>query len=430
MLLPDRFLRYRPGKSSGHVDRVLRCLVRSAYRNVPFYRRAWDAASVDPQAVKRRDDLGLLPITTRNALAGVAEGERLHQKVSVESCFHTSTSGYLGVPLTVHMSRVEALWRKVMLLRAFGQYGALRWPLRLADVGPMVPTRGQGLEQRLKLVQVLRLPATLSPAELARRLQRFRPHLVEGYPTCLEVLAEELAGPGKSYTQPRLVVSRGEVLHSGTRELLSQVFACRVADLYSCEEGGNLAWECPEQTGLWHVNTDTCVLEVVDDAGAPVEPGVRGRLLLTNLFNLTMPFIRCELGDLGTLGREGTCACGAQGPTLTSIEGRDDDLLTTPGGERLSPRLVANTVFNSLRKEGEPHAVTGNVRQFQIAQRSRCELALRVVLANPDDLTEANQAARALEHVLSGMTCRVEPVSELPRAPGGKLKKVVVERSD
>jgi len=426
----DRWMRFKLRKAYRDVDRAIRYVVRSAYRNVPFYKKTWDAAGTDPEGVRGQKYLDRLPATLRRVLAGVPERERRHQGAETDRCFRTSTSGYLGIPLTIYMGRTEALWRRLTFFQALCRYGKLPFPLRLADVGPMVPAHRAGTEQKFKLVQLLRLPATLPPEEMARHLWAFRPHVVEGYPTCLAILAEEMVRSGRSTPKPRLVVSRGELLHDSTRELLRCVFSSPVADLYNCEEGGNMAWECPKHPGLWHVNQDTCALEVVDADGVPVPPGAVGRVLLTSLFNHTMPFIRYELGDRATAGPVDRCTCGVQGPSLTSIEGRDDDFLIAPDGRRLSPRLVANTVLNSLREASDPSTVTRGVRQFQIVQLGPDELVLRVVLANPDRPEEADRAARALERAFQGTTCRVEQVSKLPRAPGGKLKKVIAARTD
>ncbi len=170
--------------------------------------------------------------------------------------------------------------------------------------------------------------------------------------------------------------------------------------------------------------TPVC-LEVVDDGGEPVPPGTEGRLLLTNLFNHTMPFIRYELGDRGTRGPFTRCACGAQGTTLASIAGRDDDFLVAPDGRRLSPRLVANTVFNVLREKTDLTQVADAIHQFQVVQESERELRLRVVLGSAEGRQKAASAARALEELMSGTSFRVDEEDEIARSPGGKLKKVI-----
>lgn len=426
--MTGRWGRFKLGKTPPDVDRAVRCTVMNAYNNVPHYRAAWDAANLRPKEVRGAGDLGRLPVTARHAISNVPQEDRLHRRVNRERCVSSSTSGYLGIPLTVHMSRAEALWRKLTLLQAMGRYARVRPPLRQAEVGSMVPRHGKSIEERMGIVRIARLPATLSPADMAARLTTFHPGVVKGYPTCLASLAEYLAAHPSLEVRPHVVISGGEVLHEATREVLSRVFGCPVVDLYSCEEGGNLAWECPQNPGLWHVNQDTCVLEVVDERNEPVPPGTEGKVLLTSLFNWTMPFIRYELGDRAIRGPAERCVCGIEGTTLASIAGRDDDFLVGPDGRRLSPRLVANTVFNALRDVTDPAVVTSDVRQFQVVQESLTELCLRVVLETSHGRRTADGAARALEGLIPGSTCRVEEVGEIVQGPGGKLRKVLASR--
>ena len=91
-----------------------------------------------------------------------------------------------------------------------------------------------------------------------------------------------------------------------------------------------------------HVNTDCCVLEIVNEAGEPVPPGVEGHVIVTNLFNHTMPFIRYALGDLTAWISKGgeRCVCGSYRPTILAPLGRADDYFWLADGTRMSPRIV------------------------------------------------------------------------------------------
>lgn len=130
-----------------------------------------------------------------------------------------------------------------------------------------------------------------------------------------------------------------------------------------------------------HVNTDVSVLEIVDEAGRPVDPGDEGRLVVTSLYNRTMPFIRYELGDRAVLRPRdaGGCRCGHQGPSLSLIGGRDEDYLILPDGSRISPRLPFRIVWDQLPVLGNENRVHEIVRSFQLVQESPDRLILRVV---------------------------------------------------
>ncbi len=423
MVLLDRLTRFSFARSPQAVERALRYRIRDAYAHVSCYRAAMDGAGVTPDAIRSVADLALLPVTTRRMLLAEGPEAALRRGAFPARGYRTSTSGSQGIPFTITFSRAEALWRTAMFWRAMLRYVWLLPPLTIADVGPMAAHAGYGAAERARLARLLRLPATLPLEAQVAALLRERPQVVEGYPTCLALLAEALAQRGETPYRPRLVVSRGEVLHAEMRALLERTFHCRVADLYNCEEVGNVAWSCPHDPQRWHINTAACVVEIVDADGAPLPPGVEGRMLLTSLFGRTMPFIRYDIGDRGTLDSPFRCACGVRGPTLTSLSGRDDDFLWLPDGRRVSPRLAATTVFNALKAESA-HAQTQPVRQFQIVQQGRERLILRVVLSSAEGRAFAGRAAVAL--AAFGWPCEVQAVAEIPFDASGKLKKVLV----
>src|SRR5207247_939536 len=92
--------------------------------------------------------------------------------------------------------------------------------------------------------------------------------------------------------------------------------------------------------GTYHQLTEYGVLEVVDDAGAPVPRGSEGHLAWTGLVNHAMPLIRYRIGDEGALAADGRCACGVTYPAVIPTLTRSGDSLRLAGGHRVSPRLL------------------------------------------------------------------------------------------
>lgn len=93
---------------------------------------------------------------------------------------------------------------------------------------------------------------------------------------------------------------------------------------YSCTEGGTIACECTE--GHFNLNDDWLIVEPVNQQGNAIAPGIRAdKILLTNPFNFTQPFIRYEVTDRVVLHDE-PCGCGTPSPWLT-LEGRTDDVI-------------------------------------------------------------------------------------------------------
>ena len=113
------------------------------------------------------------------------------------------------------------------------------------------------------------------------------------------------------------------------RDLAQETWGAAVLNAYGATEANLIGIECQWTTGL-HVLEDLLVLEVVDENDQPVPPGVAGhKLLVTTLFNRTLPFIRYELSDLVTVA-SGHCRCGRTHLRLASVQGRREDVLSLP----------------------------------------------------------------------------------------------------
>src|SRR6185312_8897718 len=98
----------------------------------------------------------------------------------------------------------------------------------------------------------------------------------------------------------RTLVSTAETLQCGQRELLESQLAHEVFDSYGSREFMNIATECSHHAG-YHMASDNLRVEVVDRNGKPVDAGVEGRIVVTDLHNAASPFIRYEVGDNGVM---------------------------------------------------------------------------------------------------------------------------------
>lgn len=204
------------------------------------------------------------------------------------------------------------------------------------------------------------------------------PHVFSGLLDQVEEGRAKLAGVGDILPWAEMVDAD---LRARARRLLGA--HVRILDRYSAEETGPLSFQCAVHEDHQHVATSNVILEVVDEAGAPLPPGAEGRVLATGLHALATPFIRYELGDIARLLPR--CPCGHQGPTITGLLGRTRSLLRQPDGTRRWLRMVG----------ADWKDVAPNLKEWRILQLTRTHLALEAVCSVP--LTEAEKAAiRAL----------------------------------
>lgn len=409
-----RWSRFRTKKNSAGVDRAVRSLVRDAYRRVPLFHARLDDAGFQPDRICTAKDLRMLPITTREAYLSGSRSQILRAGTNPDRCHRARTSGTTGTPLIVHLNRYEALFRRLLLFNALRKNAHLSVPLSVADIGVNTvkkeASRGD-VTQSIGLVLVTGISRFLTPREQADRLLRTSPQVITGAPSCLELVAEELQRRSQTAAvRPKLVAPRGEVLQPLARALL--------------EEVGNIAWECPAQTGLFHINTAACIVEIVDAEGQAVSPGTEGSVVLTNLFNWTMPFIRYALGDRATLLEPvgSRCACGHEGPSMAALAGRADDFITLPSGDRVSPRTVIGLICSASRRSDDKTAY--HVRRYRVDQDSLDHVRVRIVPEHPLSPDLGARIALALRGLSPDLRCDVEMVAELPPEDSAKFRIV------
>jgi phenylacetate-CoA ligase len=216
------------------------------------------------------------------------------------------------------------------------------------------------------------------------------------------------------------VICGAERLFPADREIMNQAFGPAVFETYGSREVMLMASETEAHEGLL-VQMENLIVELIvrDERGErPAEPGETGEVVVTDLHNLGMPFIRYANGDMAVAGARGTSSCGRAHQRIASVEGRVTETLYDATGGKVSG-LVFNVMFAALG-----HAA----RQFQVVQHVDRSITLRVV---PSDAWHEDVQRTAEGHAaryLPGLPFKVEKVGDIPIAPGGKRQVVVVEK--
>jgi len=421
--------RFRIGKRPKHIEETLRFVVNSAIRNIPVYQRLLAETDVQLPSFRGTKDLERLPIVNKTALLHDVTVDRIvHKKCIPGRCVRARTSGYTGVPIDIYMSRAEAIFRSWNVVRAWRSMVQLPILLRIADLGTWVDRdTGWELANRGGTL-VLRISQALPAEQQIDALRNFKPHIISGPPTALELLASSVRDRGAVFDHLGLVSSRGEVLFDPVREELEIAFGCRVGDFYNCEEIGNVATQCLDDPRVFHVNTDTCLVEIVDADGCHLSRGEEGRLLLTSLANCTMPLIRYDIGDRGELlngENEQDCACGNRRPRMRLSGGRADDYIYYPNGQCVSPRLVGTSIYRVALETSQPGQNRWLFKGFQVVQDERDHLTVRVIPETKDVEDLEFRIRRAVSNLHSAFRTTISFVEEIPSEPSGKMKKVI-----
>jgi phenylacetate-CoA ligase len=398
--------------------RKFKRLLDHAYRRVPYYRRRMDEAGVTPDDIRTWEDLARVPISTKEDLRAAFPHGTLAAGVDRRRLLLYRSSGSTGEPFVYYLTRGEKAIRWAIVFR-YWRWAGLRPGVPYVNLSLHAPGafqhRGPLGQLEARALRLLQLPVfELWSRGLPRyieELRTFRPWFVRGYPSSIYPLAQYLVERSEQLPL-KGVLTFGETLLPHHRRLMEQAFACPVYDAYG-GEALEVAAQCGHHPG-YHINAEAVLVEVVDAEGNPLPPGERGQLVLTNLDNCAMPFIRYNIQDVGVLSEE-RCPCGRGLPLLESVEGRLVDTFVTPEGKI----LLANCFSELL------DWVAG-IRQYQVVQETPSKICIKVAV---EEGFQEGHLQRALEdlrqYVGPGVELTVEVVDQIPLTRTGKRRWVI-----
>jgi phenylacetate-CoA ligase len=389
----------------------LRALVRHAYERVPYYRRRFDEAGLDPARIRTLADLTTIPVTSRDDVQGALLHEIVAEGFDPAKLEVHRTSGSSGQPLEIRRTWFEDRLLQAWRLRVMGSFGLRLRDRRVAIVTPRLGGQ-RAWYRRMGLLPYAEIGCLLPPDEMLARLRTLRPEALHGYPGTLAWLAGALTPGDRETIRPRLIFTGAETLTPDMRAHIEEGFGGTVADLYGSHEFNLIAWECPAG-GCYHVSDLTLIAEVLKN-GRPAEPGEEGELVGTALHSYAMPFLRFRLGDQVMRGA-GRCACGAPNSTLARVVGRVMDRFTLPDGRSVHPYTLVTPLVKAAPW----------VRRYQIVQERADHIVVKAApFEGREPAPEALARLRAaiLENLGARVQVDLEVVAEIPAGAGGKFR--------
>ena len=400
----------------------LRRLIDHAYRHVAFYREAMDGLGVRPEQIQTLEDLRKLPLLGKQQVREHLYFDLMSDNHRKKDVYRITTSGSTGEPLTCWADRHQLEMRWAATLRSqqwtgyrFGDRSVRLWHQTINM------ERAQVLKERLdswlcrrRLVPVFELDSD-GVRKMEQLIRSHRPSLVDGYTESFHHLAASGLDPGLRSAGIGGIMSSAQTLDDRSREAIEKAFGTRVFDKYGAREFSGIAYECEAHAGH-HVVAECCHVEILAD-GRPAKPGEPGEVVVTDLNNYVMPFIRYRIGDLAyAVDNSERCACGRGLPRIGAVEGRVRSTLLGTNGV-----AVPGSFFLHVLKD-YGYAVS----RFQVEQSTPGEIVFRYVPA-------ARFHPRVLETVFaefrrylgSDMKITEQPVESIGMVPEGKYRVVI-----
>lgn len=401
----------------------IRRLVAFATATVPHYRRILGSRFAMEDI--RPQNWHEIPILDRKALHTAAADLRSEQLPHEHGrAFPISTSGSTGMVVEVLGTDLTNLFWQVFCLRDHlwhrrdlrEKLCVIRYQRNSAvqgAAGEQAPGWGPATNNVAVTGPSVNYDIRLDVAQLAERLSLDRPGYVLSHPSVILGLARHCLEHGLKLPGLKQLRTMGESPDESLHDICGEAWNAPVVDMYTCQEAGYLALQCPTHPH-YHIQSENILLEVVDDNGRACAQGEVGRVLITCLNNFATPLIRYEIGDYAEVG--GACPCGRGLPVLTRIMGRYRNLLTLPDGARRWPRLGYESRLQAVAP----------VELMQMIQTSLEEIQVRLVTARPLDAAETRDLTAFIQSNL-GYPFRLDfaYVDTIRNAANGKVEQFI-----
>jgi phenylacetate-CoA ligase len=371
--------------------------LQRAYREMPFYRRHWDAHGFHPDQVRTFEDFTeRCPVITKKMLVA-------------DQADHPPYGSYLGVDPTdiarVHGSSgtsgtptiygvAERDWHD-----AGEAFAMTQWAMGVRP-GDLVQFAfpfslffgGWGVLYGAEQIGAACFPIGLNDTKRHIQLMyQLSSTVIEGTPSYLlhmaEVATEMGYDPADSPLRRAIVGGEpGGSIPSTRQRILGTWGLETVCDSGSTSEMFPFCTntECTEMNGP-HLYTDQVWTEIVDpdDANRSLPEGEIGSIVYTHLWRVSQPMIRFAPGDRSFMSHE-PCPCGRTYPRLPmGVLGRSDDVLVIRGAN-----VYPSAIEHGLRE------VDGLGLEFRIRVSRRGsldEILVEAERAEEQPLTEGDR---------------------------------------
>jgi len=409
----------------------LRSTLERVYRDVPCYRRKFDAAGVRPGNVKSLDDLAQLPFTTKDDLresypygmfaVPLREVVRIH-----------SSSGTTGKPTVVGYTRADLQNWTELAARFMTAAGVTEDDIVHIAFGYGLFTGAFGLHYGAERIGASVIPMSSGNTDKQIMImQDYRSTALVCTPSYALTVADrmEKLGLDPHSLSLRVGLFGAEPWTEEMRREIEQRLGLIATDNYGLSEvmGPGVAGECLQRGGM-HIFEDHFIPEIIDpDSGEVLPAGEVGELVLTCVTKEAFPMIRYRTRDITRLDYS-RCACGRTHARIAKTMGRSDDMLIIKG-VNVFPTQIEEVLF---QVEGcEPHyqLVVDKVGAMDVLE-VQVEVNERIFF---DEMKKQRAFVDALEKKLAstlGVGARVKLVepSSITRHEG-KAQRVIDRRT-
>ena len=393
----------------------LQKLLVHSEKECPYWQDAFHKLGLKAKDIESYEQFQSLPLTTKPIIR--EHYDKLIARSYRGKTWQKSTGGSTGTPLHFEYTPESDQWRQAVTRRGYSWAGVAGGVKQVHIWGVSLQKESllQKFKQNLhhKILRQKYLNSFNCDQETMLRwqaeIENFQPKVIVGYTNPLYTFAKFVNNqPTPPHIHPNSIITAAENLFDYQREEIEKAFGAPVFHSYGSREFMLIAMECEKHEGL-HISAENLFVEILRDDGTPASPGEEGRVVITDLHNYGMPFIRYEIGDLAVWSTK-TCSCGRGLPMLEKISGRVLDIIRTPNG-----KSVPGEFFPHLMKDFK------GIEQFQIIQEKLDKLTVKLVTENGMNEEMLGEIKKHISEIM-GENCSIEYkfVDAIPLTKTGK----------
>lgn len=396
-------------------------LLSHADRNVPYYHHIFQKINLSNNGIIDLSKFTNIPLLTKNEIRKNHD-QIISKDYTTRKWYSNSSGGSTGEPTSFIQDDNYDKWRNATNSYYFQDILKIDEPhiKKILLWGSPSDLFKGSISFRAKINDWLKNIVVLNSFKMTEKdmfsyiktINTYKPDLIRGYASSLYELVKFAERNNLQIYTPKILISAAETLRDEMRQKIETVFGTKLYDFYGSREVSNLAGEC--KNGLMHVFMFWNYVEILDQNNQPVKEGEEGKVVVTNLHNYSMPFIRYEIGDMAVVGPK-KCSCGNELPTIKTVTGRiicqfvKEDRTTVPAEFFIH---LIGVVHNK-----------GTIKKFQVIQEDYKKIKILVVTES--GVTEVDK--KNIENdikLLMGQDCKImwEFVEEIPKSNSGKFQ--------
>lgn len=395
---------------------LLQKLILHCYENVTYYKNLFEDIGLIKNKQIELEKFTQIPILTKEKLR-----ENFNQLKSNNAderkSFDNSTGGSTGEPVKFMHDREYEKWcnaanrfyfKNILEIDDLHSKKVVLWG---SDKDLFKGTIGY----KAKILNYLTNTVLLNSFKMTdqnmekyvRIINSYKPKILRGYAGSLYELSLFIKRTKSETFSPLVIISEAENLTDEMKKTIEGAFDAKVYNNYGSREIGPTAGECKK--GNFHVFDFHNFIEIVDKEG---KPSSDGRIVVTNLHNYSMPFIRYEIGDTGILNNK-KCSCHLKLPIIEKLTGRIVSTFLLKNGTTVPSEFFIHLI--GVVSKDLP------IKKFQVIQESFEKIKIMVVLKKTLPTVAKHKTEQQIRQVM-GKNCQIEwqIVNDIPKTSSGK----------